>query len=122
MRRHTLAAAPAKSGIRLPSDRINARAAIGFAVLKLFPQVIEDVTLPDHSIAANIGLALDQELEHEQSLLELAEAGYVVHDRRAGTVLGQDDASPLSLIRASSWLASLLNSLRLMMHSPIAIE
>ncbi len=31
-------------------------------------------------------------------------------------------ASPLPLIRASSWLASLLNSLRLMMDSPITIE
>jgi hypothetical protein len=39
----------------------------------------EDVTLPEHSIAANIGLALDQQLEHEQSLLELSEGRYVVH-------------------------------------------
>ena len=31
-------------------------------------------------------------------------------------------ASPLSLMRASSWLASLLNSLRLMMDSLIAIK
>ena len=91
-------------------------------MLKFFPQAIEDVTLPEHSVAANIGLALDQQLEHEQSLLELSEGRYVVHDRRGSTVLSQDDGLA-AFPDASQQLAGLLlNSLRLMMDLLIAIK
>lgn len=41
---------------------------------------------------ANVGLTLDQELQHQHALLQLAEGFYVLHHRRGGAVLGQHDA------------------------------